>query len=230
MPCPVPRRLPFRRAAGRAPTWLCSAAAIAFTITGCADPVAEPAGGEGDAADVTADVVAAPIVPGFVAAEMADGPRVELTGVWHEDVKRLRVSVHIANFPKLIGIAGHLRFDPDALAISDLAVHPVPAGDPDDADTWEPHSIGRESPAGRVLMGGARFRLAPHPYLPLEGAAVDRELWLEADFEIKKPGTHKLAFDPASLVARDHTGKDLAVQWGSAEIKSADAGLNGGTP
>lgn len=213
----------------------CLAAAIACGLAGCAQPAAEVQGGAADAAGADVAVVA-PIVPALVAAELADGPRVEFEGAWRDDAKRLQVKVFITAFPDLIGIAGHLRFDPAALALTHLEVMPVPAGDPDDAETWEPHAIAKEAPAGRILLGGARFRIVPHVYAQLEGAAVDRELWLVAEFEVKQPGSFKLAFDPASLVAKDATGKDIAVQWGSAEIvwkganATPDARKPGGAP
>jgi hypothetical protein len=158
-------------------------------------------------------------VPTLVASAHPDkGPYVELEGEWHADIGMVTARVFIANFPAVYGVAGHLRYDPEGLELAKLTMSDVPKGLASDAQTWTARSVGKEVPAGRILLGGARIALHPHPFLPLEGAKVGRELWATAQFRVKKPGDFKLSFDPDHDVARGVDGKDQAATWGSATV------------
>lgn len=174
------------------------------------------------AADAGSVDVLATAVPIFAATARPAGTAgyVELEGEWHADRGVAEVRVFVGGFASLFGIAGHFRYDPEALQLVLVDMKPVPIGSASDADTWTARSVGKDSPAGRILMGGARLPLAPSPYLSLAGAKVGRELWMVAEFRVLKAGDWQLGFDPTSQVARGDDGKELPTWWGVATLSA----------
>lgn len=164
-------------------------------------------------------------LPAFQASTPATGARVDLEGGWDDASKHVRVRLYVAGFANLLGLAGHLRFDPSALKLTALTGAPVPLGPSKDTLTWEARTMAKESPAGRVLLGGARFRKKPNPYVGPEGAVVDRELWVTLEFEVLQPGTHTIAFDPASTTARNDGNEEVSATWGSGQIVWKQGGV-----
>ena len=169
--------------------------------------------------DVTASGgdVASATAPKLVADPQGKGPAVSLHGEWLPAEKHLRVTVWVHDFTNLLGLAGHLRYDPAALHQAALTATGVPVGDTPDP-LYEVHAIAHDTPAGRILAGGARFASKPSPWLPVTDVAVSSELWLTIDFEVLQPGTHKLSFDPTSVLARSADGNLVQVDWGSANV------------
>lgn len=174
--------------------------------------------------DVTASGgdIASAKTPTLVADPQGAGPAVSLHGEWLPAEKHLRVTVWVHDFKNLLGLAGHLRYDPAALHQVALTATGVPVGDTPDP-LYEVHAIAHDTPAGRILAGGARFASKPSPWLPVSDVAVSSELWLTIDFEVLQPGTHKLFFDPNSVLARSADGALVQVDWGSANVVSGGA-------
>ncbi len=172
---------------------------------------------------VTADVVSTPGdiatagAPTFVNDPQDKGPAVSFQGTWQDAKQLLHVTVWVHDFPHLVGLAGHMRYDPDALKLVTVTPTGVPVGDTPDP-LYESHAIAKDSPAGRILAGGARFMTKPSMYTPLADIAVSSELWLTLDFQVLKPGSHKLFFDPDTTMARSADGKLVVASWGSATI------------
>lgn len=192
------------------------AAVVLAAACGHDDPVASapaPNAPDTQAADAA---IAQDTTPAPIALPSLDGgpepvvSYVHITGEWVAEGQKLRVRVWIGRFDELFGIAGHLRYDPDALELLTLEPHHVPQGPSASAD-WEAVSLAEDTPKGRILMGGARFRLKPSIYDPMLGVKVEREPWLVAEFKVKKVGTTSLHFDPATITARTAKGVDLAV-------------------
>jgi hypothetical protein len=164
-------------------------------------------------------------LPTFQASSPATGARVDLEGAWDDATQHVRVRLYIAGFANVLGLAGHLRFDPAVLKLVTLTGSPVPLGPAKDALTWEARTMAKESPAGRVLLGGARFRKKPNPYVGPEGAVVDRELWVTLEFEVLQSGTHTIAFDPGSTTARNDGNEEVSATWGSGQIVWKQGGV-----
>lgn len=203
---------------------------IAAALAGCSEDSLVVAGVQVDASALSAaDAGQVGVAPVQIVIEAgpASGARVTVEATAGEANHRVHLRYYLESFADLLGIAGHLRFDPAALRVVALEAKPVPAGASEDAEFWQPFSIARESPAGRLLLGGARFRHKPHPYAPFEGAVVGRELWLDLELEVVQPGTHVVAFDPASLVARTAAAKDIAVHWPTVRIVQTGAPRGG---
>ncbi len=195
-----------------------------LAITACTDQAVAGVGkaaGPAQNADAgpLADVAPSAEVLSVQAEKHADkGGYVEMEGVWNEEAASLEVRVYVGGFAALYGLAGHLRYDPEGLELKQLDMKPVPMGPNSDSPTWTARSVGKDVPAGRILMGGARLARKPHIYLPLEGAKVNRELWATAHFRVKQVGDWKLEFDPAQTVTRGSDGKDQPAWWGKATV------------
>ena len=174
-------------------------------------------------AAVTADVVssagdiATAAAPKFVNDPQDKGPAVSFQATWQEAKQLLHVTVWVHDFPHLIGLAGHLRYDPDALHLVTSTATGVPVGDKPNP-LYEAHAVAKDSPPGRILAGCARLNSKPSPFTPIEDTAVSSELWLTLDFQVLKAGDHKLFFDPDTVTARAADGTQIAVQWGSAHV------------
>ncbi|MSP90492.1 MAG: hypothetical protein EXR79_01605 [Myxococcales bacterium] len=187
-----------------------------------------------DVPDTAIDAAATPVVEPvtFNAGPEPGAPHFHLEGAWLPESGRLKVVVWIGRFDDVLGVAGHLRFDPAALELAKVEAADVPSGIAPNTD-WEVVGVAKQSPAGRVLLGGARFRKEPSAYAAFAGAEVLREAWAVLEFVPKKAGTTTIAFDSPSIVARDSEGKDVAVTANPATVTvpaSVFAAAAGGTP
>jgi hypothetical protein len=174
-----------------------------------AAPAKPDAAVNADTATVQATAKAA-AMPTFSGGAEPAARYLHLTGEWLPDAKRMRVQVYVGKFPELFGIAGHLHYDPAALELISLKPDHLPRGPVEQAD-WLPVSLAEETPKGRILLGGARFRTKPSAYEAMVGVKVERELWLTAEFAPKKAATTQVAFDAGSITARTAGGEDLDV-------------------
>ena len=216
--------------------WLV-AAGVACTDDVAVAPAGPDAAARADTADaavagVDAPAPAATVEPVTFAGGPEPGtPHFHLEGAWLPASGRLKVVVWIGRFDDVIGVAGHLRFDPAALELVKVEAADVPNGITPNKD-WEAVGVAKQSPAGRVLLGGARFRKEPSAYAAFDGAEVLREAWAVLEFVPKKVGTTTLAFDPPSIVARDSEGKDVAVtaNLATVTVPASAVGAAGGTP
>lgn len=154
-----------------------------------------------------------------VSARQGKDGYVEFEGEWQPAESRLEVRVAIGQFTDLFGIAGHLRYDPEVLQLLDLTPKDVPAG-PSKVE-FLPRTVAKESPVGRILLGGARVPKSVGMQYQPEGAKVNREIWLVAHFRVIKAGTTVLQFDPASVVARGPDGTDRPAEWGQLTVTAA---------
>lgn len=200
----------------RGRSWTALVLLLALGCSSSATTGTKGAAASADAAGTSGDV-AATTAPKLVADAQDKGPAVTFQGVWQESAKRMQVQVWVRDFPHLLGLAGHLRYDPEALRLESLKADGVPVGATADP-LFEAHAVARDTPPGRVLAGAARLNSKPSPWLVPEDVAVSSELWLTLIFDIRKPGSHKLYFDPDTVMARSADGKPIAVQWGSAHI------------
>lgn len=200
---------------------------LVLGVTACgSDPAISSSKTLGSVTQADAGKLASTTAPTLTVTGMpTQGPAVQLEGEWHADAGLMTVRIYLADFPALFGAAAHLRYDPEGLEMTKLTMADAPRGPSADSATWTARSVGKESPAGRILLGGARVAMHPSPFLPLEGAKVGKELWATAQFRVKKPGTFALTFDPAHQVARGADGKDQVATWTSATITVPDMPL-----
>jgi hypothetical protein len=168
-------------------------------------------------------------LPTFSGGEEPGVRYLHLTGEWLDDAKRMRVQVYVGKFPELFGIAGHLHYDPDALELISLKPEHLPRGPVAQAD-WLPVTLAEDTPKGRILLGGARFRTKPSAYEAMVGVKVERELWLTAEFAPKKAATTQVAFDTGSITARTAGGEDLVVAAPPAVVAVPEWPLAAGAP
>ena len=143
---------------------------------------------------------------------------VAVTGTWAADTQHIAVEVAVSQFKDLFGIAGHLHYDPAVLQLVASKAIGVPLGKAGKPLGYTPKAVLRDSPVGRLLVGGARVINAPSPYEGVEGVAVDREVWLQLEFAVLQKKPTQVAFDPTTLVAKTGTYTDIQADWGHLEI------------
>lgn len=193
--------------------------------TAVAGTAAAESDGQGGDASPVADASAA-VAPTFLGTAHTDGPYVEIAAKWDASAKKIHVTVWAGAFKDLLGIAAHLHYDPKVLTLTESLMQPLAETDKV-AGAYKTWSVFEESPAGRLLVGSARFRTLLHPWLVPEGRAVDREPWIELDFTVVGSGKTELTFDPNSTLARAGDGTEVAVQWLGLAVTIPD-GLGGG--
>ena len=153
-----------------------------------------------------------------ISSQPDTGARVTLDHTLIEN-DQIEVKVTIRSFDNLYGIAAHLGYDPKALKLVSIQGHDVLNN-----FSHSSRTIAKESQAGRILLGAARFLTNAQPWSKLEGAAVDSALWVTLRFAVQADGEHVISFDPARSFAKDSTYKDVATTWGQLRItRQADA-------
>ena len=139
------------------------------------------------------------------------GPRVTLA---HKFVgEQVVVQVTLNSFADLVGLAGHLRYDPKGLRLATVNEHPVLA-----SKGFDSRTVVRESPAGRVLLGAARFRIDTRPWDPPEGAAIGQQLLATLTFDVLAAGSHRIYFDPDHALAKSAAYEDIDPAWGELTV------------
>lgn len=154
---------------------------------------------------------------------------IEVNGTWLPESRHIKVQVSVAHFADLFGVAGHLHYDPEILQLTALQAIGVPMGKKGAGFDYTPKAMAKESPVGRLLVGGARIVNQPSPFYPQEGIAVERETWLVLEFAVLAEKSTKIAFDPGTLVVKTGDYKDLQADWGHLDI-SWQTGAVGGAP
>ncbi len=184
-------------------------------VAGCGDNITVPAPASADAngSGTAADVGIALVLPGFAAAPQASGPRVQLDG---EVQPNGQIVVHVAlhDFADLYALAGHLRYDPDGLELVSIEGHTILSG-----AGYVGRVIATDSPAGRILLGGARVRTSGNGWEKTTGAVVTKQLWATAVFRVLEPGTYPLTFDADTTIARHSNYQHVEMSWQGATIE-----------
>ena len=148
----------------------------------------------------------------FDVPENLTGPRVELeptkTG---DDTFELRLLLR--DFPNLFGIAGHLRYDPAALEVTEIEKHTVLEG-----TGYASRTIAADKPKGRLLLGSTRFRTGGSFYSQLQGADVNKQRWVTLQVKVLQEGAHTIAFDPHSLMAKRSTYENVKTNFGQLTV------------
>lgn len=208
-------------------------ALLSLLMTACGDeaPAATPDSAPATTADVvdaqmsettektdTSPVAAEPAPQLTAVGGSSAGGAVQATGAWLAETQRIRVEVAIAGFSDLFGIAGHLHYDPEVLHLELLQGYAVPLGVAKNTSDYTPRAVAKESPPGRILLGGARFSNVPSPFDTPAGVKVDREVWLVLEFSVLQRVATGITFDPDSLVVRSGAYADVATDWGSLTI------------
>ncbi len=198
-------------------------------LAACGEDV--PTQGAGDAestgGDIDAQVAASGTGPVFLATGgTATTGAVAIAGSW-TDTQRVHVEVAINNFSDLFGISGHLHYDPAVLQLTALQASAVPLGAAKNTSDYTPKAVAKESPTGRILLGGARFSNIPTPFDTPTGVAVTHEMWLVLEFSVLQKVSTSLAFDPNTLVVRNGAYTDVPTDWGKLQISWT---AQGGTP
>ena len=147
-----------------------------------------------------------------VSTQPEQGARVTLD---HElvDGDQVVLKVRIRSFDNLYGIAAHLSYDPKTLELVAIQGHDVLNN-----FSHSSRTIAKDSPAGRILLGAARFRNSSQPWSTLQGATVDNQLWATLRFAVQADGEHVVSFDPARSFAKDSKYQDVATQWGEFRL------------
>lgn len=210
------------------------AVSIAVWSSGCAD---EAAGSGSAAADASAaaadaqagDAAAAGPVPTVTGPGHGKGGYVEISGGWDAASKRLKVWVWVGDVADLLGIAAHLRYEPAKLQLTKLELLPLAELGEDNPGVWSSRGIAKDAPAGRIMLGSARFRNQIAPYVYPMGAAVQRDKWVALEFAVLGAGETKLWFDTPSKLARQGDGKAVKLEWLDAQV-SVPAASVGGAP
>ena len=156
-----------------------------------------------------------PVAPGT-----GDGSFV-VEGQWLPGSAQIEVLVSIAGFSNVYGVAGRLRYDPTLLALDSMTPAGVPTGTGKDASQFKARTVAKESPVGRILLGGARIPNTINMAYQAAGTAVDKELWLTARFHLLQTGHSVIGFDPGTAIARGPDGTDQKVAPGSLNIDAA---------
>ncbi len=201
-------------------------------LSGCSDevivgpaPSADAATTAASADAAAADAAASAAVPTVVGASHTKSPYVEISGEWQVASERLLVNVWVGGFTDLLGLAGHLRYDPTLLQLTGNEALPLTE---DSASTgFQYRAVLKEPKPGQLLTGTARFRTLSHPYMYPEGAEVGRALWLKLEFAVLAPGKSVIAFDPLTQMARNGKGELLTPQWMTAEVTAPDTAGGG---
>ena len=175
------------------------------------EDVAVDAGQQSDAETEIAEPALAPQVASAKAEGAAAGPRVAFTATVPADGS-VAVEVALRDLQGVYGVAGHLRYDPEALEAVEIVAHDVLTG---------PGYVGRSLAAlsmpGRIVVGAARFQLGSSKK-GLVGTDVDVATWVSMRFVAKKTGIHTLSFEPSRRVALAASKKPIDLVWGSLNL------------
>lgn len=156
--------------------------------------------------------------PSITSAEQPAGGSVHLQGQWQADRQRVSVEVRVRGNVQLVGVAGHLRWDPKVLQLDSVDINPkLLLGD---ANIWEQRSVNKQAEPGRLLLGTARFRKELSFWSGVESLLVKDERWLTATFAVVGQGQTDVVFAPESTVARDDTGAQLPLVWTSVQVSA----------
>lgn len=207
-------------------------AILAVLSGGCADEtaVSGAAGADSSAAKADAgagDTAATGPVPAITGSGHGKGGYVEISGGWDPAAKRLKAWVWVGDVADLLGIAAHLRYDPAKLQLTKLELLPLAELGDDNPGVWSSRGVAKDAPAGRILLGSARFRNQIAPFVYPAGAAVQREKWVALEFAVLAAGESKLWFDPPSKLARQGDGKALQLEWLDAQVQVPAASVGG---
>ena len=194
---------------------------LTLLLAACGEDVATQGAADGESAgtDADAQLASGDEVPVFLSiGGTSTTGSVTIAGSW-TDAHHVRVEVAIANFADLFGISGHLHYDPAVLQLTALQGNAVPLGVTKSTSDYTPRAVAKESPTGRILLGGARFSNIPSPFDTPTGVKVDREVWLILDFVVLAQ-VHQttLAFDPNTLVVRNGAYVDVPTDWGQLQL------------
>ena len=173
-------------------------------------------------ADV-ASAVDVPEVPklSFAISGAAEGSYVDMSGSTLPQANRFAVQVRVHDVKGLLGIAAHLRHDPKKLRyISGTA------GDLLKGLGYSQMTLIDEKPAGRLLLGAARFRVQVPDDIgqdELYGKTITVRSWARLVYEVLEPGSHELYFDPNSTTARSADGNFIALAWTQLTVTTPEA-------
>ncbi len=195
---------------------------VIVLVSACSDDAvtagapAADANATGSDTVIAADTNAGPAVA-IVAEPHAADPYVEMAGVWEPSSRHVVVTVWIGGIKNLLGLAAHLRYDPEALQLVKGEVLAVAQGKgvPGANKT---RAVYNDAMPGRVILGSARFATNPLPWIAPTGAAVTREAWVKLEFAPLRAGASTLGFDPRSTLLRSEDGTEVAAEWHGAKI------------
>lgn len=175
--------------------------------------------GKGADASASADTQSLAGAPTITQADQPTGGSVHLQGQWQADRQRVSVEVRVRGNVQLVGIAGHLRWDPKVLRLDSVAFNnKLLVGD---QNIWEQRTLQKETEPGRLLLGTARFRKELSFWSGVESLLVKDERWLTASFEVVGQGNTDVAFHPDTTVARDDTGAQLPLVWTNVQVNAS---------
>lgn len=194
-----------------AAAWGCSRLTSDETVAG----PGVPQGNTDTAPTIEADAGDVDVGPGpgtTVASEQpTSGARVTLT---HRLVgEQVVVDVVLNSFADLVGLSGHLRYDPKGLQLEKVVEHSALK-----SKGFDSRTVARESPAGRVLLGVARFRIDTRPWDPPEGVAVGQQVLVTMTFNILAEGSHRIHFDSEHALAKNASYEDINPAWGELTV------------
>ena len=175
------------------------------------EDVAVDAGQQSDAETEIAEPALAPQVASAKAEGAAAGPRVAFTATVPADGS-VAVEVALRDLQGVYGVAGHLRYDPEALEAVEIVAHDVLTG-----PGYVSRSLAALSMPGRIVVGAARFQLGSSKK-GLVGTDVDVATWVSMRFVAKKTGIHTLSFEPSRRVALAASKKPIDLVWGSLNL------------
>lgn len=196
------------------PVFLSCSACSDDDVTVGAAP-ADATAAQGDTA-IAKDTASGP-APTIVGEPHKADPYVEMAGEWDANTRHVVVTVWIGGIKNLLGIAAHLRYDPEALQLVKGEVLAVAQGKgiPGSNKT---RAVYNDALPGRVLLGSARFATNPLPWTAPTGAAVSREAWVKLEFAPLKAGATTLGFDPHTTLLRSDDGTEIQAEWHGASV------------
>lgn len=189
---------------------------VLLTAAACSEDAAVTL--QGNTADAVAgtDVYVVANPPVVTNAAVPTGPYAHVTGQWQSDRNRLVVEVRVGGSVDIVGLAGQLTWDPAVLRLESTVVNDDLLVD--DATNWSQRSLVKETPAGRLLLGSARFRTTSSPWLQVESVRITNAKWLTLTYDVLGKGNTAITFDPATTVVRNELGAQQKLTWTAAQV------------
>jgi hypothetical protein len=190
--------------------------AVLLAASACSEDAAVTL--QGNSADAAAgtDVYVVANPPVLTNAAVPTGPYAHVSGQWQGDRNRLVVEVRVGGSVDVVGLAGQLTWDPAVLRLESTAVNDELLVD--DPSIWSQRSLVKETPAGRLLLGSARFRTTSSPWLQVESFRITNAKWLTLTYEVLGKGDTAIAFDPTTTVVRNELGAQQKLTWTAVQV------------
>ncbi len=146
------------------------------------------------------------------------GAQVSMTAATNADGGDLEVSLWLHHMEGLLGVAGQLQYDPNCLQFKLGVGDELAAATDKNFSTTK--SLVKPVPAGRVLLGAARFvkpQVAPVDAFGPD--TIEKRRWMKLRFQVVQDCDTTLGFDASTTLVRRVDGARIHTVWHGAKLQ-----------